>query len=217
MGAISLKRLVYLVLSIAKVSPDAFEQLCIQVTFYRLHGHCAPVYETSSTRGFLHGRTETCRSCTSDAKKFVLAFQNPTISASEKYSLLQKAAASHSEYIRAASQGLGVDRHLLGLRCVLEPDESHAIFNHPLFAKSSRWQLSTSALLSGERIDGTGFGAAYSDGYGMNYMIAPNLIKIGVESKISCDETSSGKFIETLNGVYTDMKLLCEAQIGSKL
>jgi hypothetical protein len=44
---------------------------------------------------------------------------------------------------------MGVDRHLLGLKLCAQPGETHAIFSHPIFAKSSKWQLSTSALISG--------------------------------------------------------------------
>jgi Choline/Carnitine o-acyltransferase len=100
---------------------------------------------------------------------------------------------------------------------VLKAGESHPIFTDRLFSKSSKWQLSTSALFSGERVLGTGFGAAYNDGYGMNYMIAAKGIKIGVESKNSCKDTSSHKFCETLDGVFKDMKTLCDTQTEAKL
>ncbi|KAJ3369259.1 hypothetical protein HDU91_007380 [Kappamyces sp. JEL0680] len=62
------------------VSPDAYSQLCLQLTFYRIHGHCAGVYETASTRAFLHGRTETCRSLTPAALHFVKTFEDPRAS-----------------------------------------------------------------------------------------------------------------------------------------
>lgn len=76
----------------------------------------------------------------------------------EKYSAFQKAAKAHISYITKASNGMGVDRHLLGLKLVMEQGESHPIYTHPIFSKSSKWQLSTSALFSGERLAGTGFG-----------------------------------------------------------
>lgn len=110
-----------------------------------------------------------------------------------------------------------MDRHLLGLRLCLQGTEKHQLFSHPLFSKSSRWQLSTSALTPSDRILGTGFGAAYPDGYGMNYSIGANIIKIGVESKVSCKETSSLNYLKTLDTVFQDMKKLCELQSESKL
>ena len=65
---------------LGKISPDAYSQLCLQLAFYRIHGYFSAVYETASTRAFLHGRTETCRSLTSDSAKFIQAFQNPKLS-----------------------------------------------------------------------------------------------------------------------------------------
>ncbi|TPX71179.1 hypothetical protein SpCBS45565_g01373 [Spizellomyces sp. 'palustris'] len=193
----------------AKVSPDAYMQMALQLAFYRLHGKCAAVYETASTRQFLHGRTETCRSLSSDSKAFVEAFDQRNVSAQEKYNLLQKACTAHVKYLSIAGQGRGVDRHLLGLRMCMKDGESAEIFKDPAYGKSSYWQLSTSGLFPGDRILGTGFGAVYPDGYGMNYMIASKVIKIGVESKCSCKETSSGKYIETLASVLTDIAQMC--------
>ena len=78
--------------------------------------------------------------------------------AKEKYAAFQAAAKAHISYITKASNGMGVDRHLLGLKLVMEQGESHPIYTHPIYAKSSKWQLSTSGLFSGERLAGTGFG-----------------------------------------------------------
>lgn len=78
-----------------------------------------------------------------------------------------------------------------------------------MFAASSKWQLSTSALFPGETLNGTGFGTVYPDGYGMNYMLRPDLIKIGVESKVACVATSTVKFVDTLSGVFEDVGAMC--------
>lgn len=43
------------------VSPDAFAQMAIQLTQYRLSGRCVGTYESGAMRHFLHGRTETVR------------------------------------------------------------------------------------------------------------------------------------------------------------
>lgn len=57
----------------------------------------------------------------------------------------------------------------------------------------------------------------------MNYMLGKNVIKIGVESKFSCSETSTRKFIEVLSKVYDDVGLMCkevtsaESMTNSKL
>ncbi|KAJ1669190.1 Carnitine O-acetyltransferase mitochondrial, partial [Spiromyces aspiralis] len=61
----------------AKVSPDAFVQMALQLAYYRLHGQPCATYETASTRAFLHGRTETIRSCSSESLAFTKAFDDP--------------------------------------------------------------------------------------------------------------------------------------------
>ena len=42
--------------------------------------------------------------------------------------------------------GQGCDRHLLGLKLVMEPEESVELFQDPLVQKSSQWTMSTSGL-----------------------------------------------------------------------
>jgi carnitine O-acetyltransferase len=64
---------------VARVSPDAFSQMALQIAFFRMHKFCAPVYETSSTRKYLHGRTETCRSLTTAQKAFVETFDSANL------------------------------------------------------------------------------------------------------------------------------------------
>lgn len=88
----------------------------------------------------------------------------------ERFRLLQDAIASHSRRTREAMTGRGIDRHLLGLRLLLRPlhGESVKLFEDNLFEQSSRWQLSTSGLSAGLLFKGTGFGAVYEEGYGIN-------------------------------------------------
>lgn len=59
-----------------KVSPDAFVQMALQLTFYRIHKQLTAVYETASTRKYLHGRTETTRSLSIESAAFVKAFDD---------------------------------------------------------------------------------------------------------------------------------------------
>ncbi|KAI8916733.1 acyltransferase ChoActase/COT/CPT [Powellomyces hirtus] len=199
---------------IGKSSPDAYMQMALQLTFYRIHGTFAPVYETASTRQFKHGRTETCRSLSVDSKAFIEGFEDTRVSVAQKYALLVKACDSHVKYLAVAGQGRGVDRHLLGLRMTMKPDEKAPIFSDPAYAKSQHWQLSTSGLFPGNQILATGFGAVYPDGYGMNYMLAPKIIKMGVESKVADKSTSSVKYTETLSAVLDDMGKMCMALNG---
>ena len=51
----------------------------------------------------------------------------------------------------------------------------------------------------------------------MNYLIGKEMIKVGIESKISCAETKTCKFRSTLRGVLTDMQSFIENFKLSKL
>jgi carnitine O-acetyltransferase len=138
-------------------------------------------------------------------------FDHSEATPAEKYKAFKAAATAHVAYLTAASNGKGVDRHLLGLRLVKKADEAmHPLFTHPSFKTSGSWILSTSALFSGERVWGTGFGCVESEGYGMNYLVAGDIIKVGIESKKSCAKTSTKKYRATLAGVFRDVKRMIE-------
>ncbi|CAO3664520.1 hypothetical protein G6F70_006643 [Rhizopus microsporus] len=213
---------------VGRVPPDAFYQMVLQLTYYRLHGKVTATYETAATRKYLRGRTETIRTCSVDSKAFVEGFENKQLSVQEKYKLLVKATSSHRTYTQIASDGHGCDRHLLALRLLnadhqvrnqkgeLVQAEMHPIFKDPIFAESQTWRLSTSGLHAGIRLMGTGFGAVYRDGYGINYMAAPTLVKFGIESKRVPETVSTEEFIKTLYKVLLDIKDLCEQVNNSK-
>ncbi len=67
---------------LVKLSPDAFVQMALQLAYYRQYGEPCPTYESASTRGFLHGRTETVRSCSVDSVTFTKAFDDKDIKVS---------------------------------------------------------------------------------------------------------------------------------------
>ncbi|KAJ3398304.1 hypothetical protein HDV05_002627, partial [Chytridiales sp. JEL 0842] len=147
------------ILFAAKVSPDAYIQMALQLTYYRIHKSYPAVYETASTRKYLHGRTETCRSLSTDSAEFARSFDEPGATATTKVNALRRACTSHVAYISKASNGHGVDRHLLGLRMCMQPGEDCALYKDPMYARSQHWDLSTSGLFPGKTIGGAGFGA----------------------------------------------------------
>lgn len=61
---------------------------------------------------------------------------------------------------------------MLGLRLLLRPlnNEVAPLLDDELFGRSAQWKLSTSGLSAGLLFKGTGFGASYPDGYGINCM-----------------------------------------------
>ena len=143
--------------------------------------------------------------------------------------LLTKAINTHTRLTREAATGRGIDRHLLGLQLMLDSNEQPPLlFTDYLFEESQKWKLSTSGLSAGHWFNGTGFGAAYKDGYGINCgllfvcfcpqlmkydildLAAPEMIKFGVECKFSGPETSTGTFKIAITSALRDMRELCQ-------
>ncbi|KAJ1674076.1 Carnitine O-acetyltransferase mitochondrial, partial [Spiromyces aspiralis] len=130
-------------------SPDAFVQMVIQLGYYKLYGRCDPTYEAATTRKFAHGRTETCRTLSNESLAWVRAMESPSATNEEKVDLFRKAIKAHLAYMADCVEGRGVDRHLLGLKLSLRPDEPKpALFTDPVFSRSQHWNLSTSQLSS---------------------------------------------------------------------
>ena len=86
----------------------------------------------------------------------------------KRYALLTEACTAHNTLTRQSSAGHGWDRHLMGLKVMLRGDETHQIFEDEMYSKSQEWKLSTSGLSAVAHLTGTGFGAAWPDGYGVN-------------------------------------------------
>jgi carnitine O-acetyltransferase len=157
-----------------KCSPDAYVQMIIQLAYFKMYGKNRPTYESAATRRFQQGRTETCRSVSDDSVAFCKAMANHSLNPKEIAALFHKAVKSHVEYITAASDGKGVDRHLFGLKKLLgSKDEMPAIYKDPAYAYSSSWYISTSQL-SSEYFNGYGWSQVIDDGWGIAYMINEN-------------------------------------------
>ncbi|KAG0445276.1 hypothetical protein HPB47_017453 [Ixodes persulcatus] len=205
-----------------KVSPDAFIQMALQLTYYKENKKFVQTYEASMTRLYLNGRTETVRSCTLEAVDFVKAMVENSVSNEEKIRLLRRAANKHQMLYRDAMSGKGVDRHLFALfvACKGLKYESEFLTN----AIMRPWTLSTSQtphtqldyspdadleVFTNKICPGGGFGPVSDDGYGVSYII-PNNSKIffHVSSKKSCPNTNSERFVKTLDESMDEMKAL---------
>lgn len=152
--------------------------MTLQLAYFRLHGQVCPTYETASSRFFLHGRTETTRSCSVESTAFVKIFDDASVSKVDKLAAFHAAVASHLAYMKKASRGQGVDRHLLGLRCMLEAGEAYPeLFSHPTYTESTTFRLSSSNVSPGTYAYG-GFGPTAKDGYGVSYCLSSNDIKL---------------------------------------
>lgn len=132
------------------------------------------------TRRFQQGRTEACRSVSDDSIAFCKAISDPSSNSTDIIALFRNAVNAHVQYLRAAADGKGVDRHLFGLRKLLDADEEiPAIFRDPAYTYSSTWALSTSQL-SSEYLNGFGWSQVVDHGVGIAYMINENRYVYGV-------------------------------------
>ena len=101
------------------VSPDAWAQMIIQLAYARLlrvHGlkREGGTYEVATTRKYWKGRTETIRVVTSQSDAFVRAMDDPRVSREGRKNLFNAAVKTHITLAKAAGNGEGVDRHMLG-------------------------------------------------------------------------------------------------------
>lgn len=166
-----------------RCSPDAYTQMIIQLAYYKMYGKNRPTYESAATRRFQLGRTETCRSVSDASVAWCNAMADPTLDDPKRVELFRAAIDSHLEYISAASDGKGVDRHLFGLKKLLEPgEEVPALYKDPAYGYSSSWFLSTSQL-SSEFFNGYGWSQVIDAGFGIAYMINENSINFNIVSK----------------------------------
>ncbi|KAH9004490.1 acyltransferase ChoActase/COT/CPT [Lactarius hatsudake] len=160
----------------ARVSPDAWAQLLVQLAYARLlrargEKRQGGTYESATTRRFYKGRTEVIRVVTSESDAFVQAMmEEKRVGAEEKKALFEKAAKVHVTNAQAAGRGEGIDRHFLGLKKVLkEGEEVPELFDDPLMKRASHWVLSTSALVS-QHLREYGWGEVVPNGFGVAYL-----------------------------------------------
>ncbi|KAI9054865.1 hypothetical protein LZ554_002009 [Drepanopeziza brunnea f. sp. 'monogermtubi'] len=166
-----------------KCSPDAYVQMVIQLAYFKMYGKNRPTYESAAVRRFQQGRTETCRSVSDESVAFCKAITDHSVDNETAIAAFRAAIKAHVEYITAASDGKGVDRHLFGLKKLVGPNEElPAIFKDPAYSYSSKWFISSSQL-SSEYFNGYGWSQVVDDGWGIAYMINENSIQFNVVSK----------------------------------
>ncbi|XP_067875728.1 carnitine O-palmitoyltransferase 1, liver isoform-like isoform X2 [Heterodontus francisci] len=202
-----------------RTSPDAFIQIALQLANFRDKGSFCLTYESSMTRLFREGRTETVRSCTVESCNFVTSMESEKFSAEECLNLFRIAAKNHQHISRLAMSGSGIDRHLFCLYVV----SKYLGVNSPFLQEvlSEPWCLSTSQtpIQQIELFDlvnhpeyisiGGGFGPVADDGYGVSYIIVgDNLINFHISCKVSSPLTDAHRFGRLLTKAMTDILAL---------
>ncbi|KAK7035989.1 carn-acyltransf domain-containing protein [Favolaschia claudopus] len=201
-------------------SPDAFVQMAFQAAYFGLYGRIECVYEPAMTKSFLHGRTEAIRSIQPESVEFTKRFYSDA-SASEKIAALRKACERHVTLTKECSKGLGQDRHLYALYCLLQrqlngdlnpspddpapwpqpPNKMPAIFTDP------GWTLISTSILSTSNCGNPalrlfGFGPVAADGYGIGYIIKEDGLSVCASSK----HLQTRRFLDTLKGYLHDVQ-----------
>jgi carnitine O-acetyltransferase len=160
-----------------RLSPDGFVQMAFQLAYFTLTGETASTYESVSTKRFLHGRTEAMRCVSAESVAFVRSLRIQPCRTHAAQDLLRQAIANHTATVKRCQEGHGVDRHLLGLRRMLEPREQlPALFSDKGYGTLSRSVLSTSALRDTAGVELTCFGPVVDEGFGLSYTIRDDAI-----------------------------------------
>lgn len=152
------------------VSPDSWAQMTIQLAYARLLARTGAkrrggTYEAAMTRKFYKGRTEAIRVVTSESDAWVKSMRDDSVDNDTRRKLFQAAVQTHVQLAKEAGNGLGIDRHLLGMPHCLDanlctdefaglkllrekPEKMPELFDDAVFKRSSNWVLSTSAVFS---------------------------------------------------------------------
>ncbi|CEH16354.1 acyltransferase ctase cot cpt [Ceraceosorus bombacis] len=174
-----------------KFSPDAFVQMSFQAAYYKLYGRSETTYEPAMTKAFFHGRTEAIRTVQPYTADFVTAFDDSSVKNKAKLEKLRTACAGHAKLSKNCAMGLGHDRHLYAMNCLVknlvaqgsaEFNSIPAIFQDAGYATLGHTIISTSNC-GNPALRLFGFGPVAPDGFGLGYIIKDDAISICASSK----------------------------------
>lgn len=210
------------------LSPDAFVQLALQFTFYKLHGQLVSTYESASLRQFRLGRVDNIRANTCETYQWIQSMLTCEQNASStgktegksKYADAEvafiKAITKQVEILRYTIVGHGPDNHLLALKELAKirygADDLPELFTDQSYGEYLNFRLSTSQLPNESGIT-VGYGAVVPDGYGCSYNPCVDRIIFCVSSFHDCPLTSSSKFASKLEESLLQMQSLCLGRI----
>ncbi|GAA6019658.1 hypothetical protein JCM11491_004869 [Sporobolomyces phaffii] len=181
-----------------KCSPDGWVQMCFQLAYYLTHNKPAGTYEAAQTRRFQLGRTETVRILTTESLEFVKAMLDTAVPAAEKLAKFRRAVTGHGHDMKKASNGVGIDRHIFGLKMIAsetldagDRDEvlgEQGLLGDALVKESSTWRMSTSQIYI-RNSPSYGWGPVVAGGFGLPYMIHPESLQLTV----TCEKSAPGQ------------------------
>lgn len=173
----------------------------------RKHGVPGAQYESAQQRMFIHGRTETIRSCSCESLAFAQAMCSPSVGDAERVRLLREAVNAHKDYTVMAMRGEGVDRLLLGLKLTAIENKLSvpALYADASFVRSTHYRISTSQVASQHKAFMC-YGPAVLDGYGICYNPREHDMLLAVSAFRECRETSAAEMADALRSAFEDMR-----------
>ncbi|XP_045510869.1 carnitine O-acetyltransferase-like isoform X1 [Colias croceus] len=201
-----------------KMSPDSYLQMAMQYAFYSLHNTPGAHYESAATRMYTGGRTETIRSCSIESIEFAKTMLEKQASPKAKVEAMRKAIAAHKDYTVQALQGLGVDRHLLGLKLTAIENgiEIPKLYSDPGFTRSAHMRISTSQVAC--KCDGfMCYGPFVADGYATCYNPRDADVNFATAAFRAHPDTAATRYRQALERALQDMHDVLLQNTQSKL
>ncbi|KAI0253487.1 acyltransferase ChoActase/COT/CPT [Lactifluus subvellereus] len=202
-------------------SPDAFLQMAFQAAYFGLYGRIECTYEPAMTKAFLHGRTEAIRTVQLESIHFVKTFFSEALPR-EKINALRSACERHVQLTKDCSKGLGQDRHLYALYCLLQREIERSSDRSvgsststlPEIFRDSGWATLGTSILSTSNCGNPalrlfGFGPVAADGYGIGYIIKDDGLSVCATSK----HLQTRRFLDTLQGYLEEVQRVLVALV----
>jgi len=196
--------------------------MAFQAAYFGMYGRIECTYEPAMTKTFLHGRTEAIRTVRAESVNFVKTFFSEA-TAEEKITALRRACKRHVELTRECSKGLGQDRHLYALYCLLqrELETSSDVSSNssstpalPEIFRDGGWATLNISILSTSNCGNPalrlfGFGPVTPEGYGLGYIIKDDGLSVCASSK----HLQTRRFLDTLQGYLEEVQRVLVALV----
>uniref|UniRef100_A0A8C7VG07 Choline/carnitine acyltransferase domain-containing protein n=1 Tax=Oncorhynchus mykiss TaxID=8022 RepID=A0A8C7VG07_ONCMY len=195
------------------LSPNAFIQVALQLAYYKVHNEVCASCDIASQRMFRGGRTDYIRSPTNQMLKFVLTFDDPSISV--RSILLNKMNYySHRGSDQSALKGQSIDRHLLGLKlqAIEEGLSVPRLFMDTAYGLATHWKLRTGQVPA--NTDSVMcFGPLVPDGYAVCYNPQSDHVHFSVTAFNCCEETQAETLAATLHSTLCQLQELLQPTV----
>uniref|UniRef100_A0A674NHW0 Carnitine O-acetyltransferase b n=1 Tax=Takifugu rubripes TaxID=31033 RepID=A0A674NHW0_TAKRU len=191
-----------------RLSPHSFIQVAMQLAYYRVHNEVCATCDMVSQRMFRGGRTEFVRSPINQTLRFILAFDDASLS------LFREAVDAYSELIAQAFKGHGIDRHLLGLKlqAIEEGYSIPKVFMDTAYGVATHWKLRTGQVPA--NTDSVMcFGPLVPDGYAICYNPQADHVHFSITAFNCCEETNAEKLALTLKDTLCRLQELLQPTV----